>query len=235
MLEERIDFFKLPYWPDLLVRHNLDVMHIEKNVCDSIVGTLLNIPGKTKDGVQSRQDLLAMNIRTELAPELRGKRTYLPPACYTLSKEEKERVCQTLHEMKVPDGYCSNLKNRVSMQDLKVHGLKSHDCHVLMQQLLPVAIRSVLPKHVRYAITRLCFFFKALCAKVVDVSKLQEMQDNIVLTLCLLEMYFPPSFFDIMVHLTVHLVREVELCGPIFFWWMYPFERQVRITIFFYN
>ena len=42
-------FFDLPYWKDLLVRHNLDVMHIEKNVCDSLIGTFLNIPGKTKD------------------------------------------------------------------------------------------------------------------------------------------------------------------------------------------
>ena len=42
-------FFQLPYWKMLLLRHNLDVMHIEKNVCDSIIGTLLNIEGKTKD------------------------------------------------------------------------------------------------------------------------------------------------------------------------------------------
>ena len=43
-------FFDLPYWKDLYVRHNLDVMHIEKNVCEILIGTLLNMPGKTKDG-----------------------------------------------------------------------------------------------------------------------------------------------------------------------------------------
>ena len=64
----------------------------------------------------------------------------------------------------------------MSVEELTLHGLKSHDYHALMQQLLPVAIRSVLPKHVRYAITRLCFFFNALCAKVVDVSKLNDLQ-----------------------------------------------------------
>ena len=42
-------FFELPYWSTLKLRHNLDVMHIEKNICDSILGTLMNIPGKTKD------------------------------------------------------------------------------------------------------------------------------------------------------------------------------------------
>ncbi|PRQ24319.1 hypothetical protein RchiOBHm_Chr6g0271091 [Rosa chinensis] len=42
-------------------------------------------------------------------------------------------------------------------------------------------------------------------------------------------MYFPPSFFDIMVHLVVHLVREVRLCGPVCFRWMYPFERFMKV------
>ncbi|GJZ90675.1 putative reverse transcriptase domain-containing protein [Tanacetum coccineum] len=37
------------------------------------------------------------------------------------------------------------------------------------------------------------------------------------------------SFFDIMVHLTVHLTREVKLCGPICFRWMYPFERCMKV------
>ena len=209
-------FFKLEYWRYLYVRHNLDVMHIEKNVCESIVGTLLNIPGKTKDGLNSRLDLIEMGLRAELAPKVGMKRTYLPPACYTLSRMEKKALLESLANLKVPEGYCSNFGNLVSVEELKLHVLKSHDYHALMQQLLPVAIRSVLPKHVRYAITRLCFFFNALCAKVVDVSKLNDLQQDIVVTLCLIEKYFPPSIFDIMLHLTVYLVREVRLCGPVY-------------------
>jgi hypothetical protein len=49
-LEEEEYFFELPYWKTLLVRHNLDVMHIEKNICERILGTLLQIPSKSKDG-----------------------------------------------------------------------------------------------------------------------------------------------------------------------------------------
>jgi len=44
-------------------------MHIEKNVCDSIIKTLLSIPDKTKDGVKGRLDLVEMGIREQLAPE----------------------------------------------------------------------------------------------------------------------------------------------------------------------
>ncbi|KAK7266896.1 hypothetical protein RIF29_19556 [Crotalaria pallida] len=66
-------------------------------------------------------------------------------------------------------------------------------------------------------------------SKVIDPGKLPKLQREIILTLCELEMYFPPSFFDIMVHLTVHLVRETRLCGPAYMRWMYPFERYMKI------
>ncbi|KAL6318249.1 hypothetical protein AAG906_035758 [Vitis piasezkii] len=56
-----------------------------------------------------------------------------------------------------------------------------------------------------------------------------HLQNDLVVTLCLLEKYFPPSFFDIMLHLTVHLVREVRLCGPVYLRWMYPFERFMKV------
>ncbi|XP_027922635.1 uncharacterized protein LOC114180521 [Vigna unguiculata] len=95
-------FFQLPYWAKLDVKHCIDVMHVEKNVCDSIIGTLLNIKGKTKDDVNSRKDLVEMGLRLELQPQAYGKRTYLPPACHTLSKVEKKSFCACLYEMKVP-------------------------------------------------------------------------------------------------------------------------------------
>lgn len=38
-------------------------------------------------------------------------------------------------------------------------------------------------------------------------------------------MIFPSSFFDVMVHLTIHLAREVIICGLVHYRWMYPFER----------
>ena len=222
-------FFYLEYWKYLHVRHNLNVMHIEKNVCESIIGTLLNIQGKTKDGLNTRLDLMKTGLRPELAPRFERKRTYLPPACYTLSKMEKKIFCQTLANLKVPEGYCSNFRNLVSIEDFKLVGLKSHDYHTQMQQMLPAALQSILPKHVRLAICRLSFFFNSLCSKIFDVSTLDELQNQLIVTLCLLEKYFPPSFFDIMIHLTMHLVREVRLCGPVYLRWMYPFERFMKL------
>ncbi|XP_035551693.1 uncharacterized protein LOC118349872 [Juglans regia] len=59
-------FFVLPYWSTMRLRHNLDVMHIEKNIADNILFTLMNSPGKSKDNINSRRDLELLGYRKEL-------------------------------------------------------------------------------------------------------------------------------------------------------------------------
>jgi hypothetical protein len=44
-------------------------------------------------------------------------------------------------------------------------------------------------------------------------------------TLCLLEATFPPSFFDLMLHLTTHLAREIRFLGPSYLHQMFIYER----------
>jgi hypothetical protein len=59
-------FWDLPYWHILDTPHSLDLMHIKKNVCEILLGTLLNMPEKTKDGPKARQDLIDLQIRADL-------------------------------------------------------------------------------------------------------------------------------------------------------------------------
>ena len=101
-------FFQLPYWKTLILRHNLDVMHIEKNICDNIVGTLLSIDGKSKANMYGRLDLQAMGIRDQLHPIERGNMVILSVACYSLTSNKKNEFCKFFKEVKVPDGYASN-------------------------------------------------------------------------------------------------------------------------------
>ncbi|XP_052176708.1 uncharacterized protein LOC127791014 [Diospyros lotus] len=208
-------FFKLPYWSSLLLRHNLDVMHIEKNICDNVLGTIMNIKGKTKDTVKSRLDLEAMNIRPELHPIQKGDKFVLPTATYTLTHEEKHTFCMFSKQLKVPDGFSSNISYCVSIKEHKISGLKSHDCHVLLQHLLPLALRGLLPKSVCEPLFELSLFFKILGAKTLRVEELEQIESQIATTLCKLEMNFPPSFFDVMVHLPIHLALEAKIAGPI--------------------
>ena len=85
-----------------------------------------------------------------------------------------------------------------------------------------MAIRDIFPNKVRHAITRMCFFFNVICSKVIDPLKLDELENEVAIILCQLEMYFSPSFFDIMIYLIVHLARKIKFYGPVYLWWMYP-------------
>ncbi|XP_016676286.1 uncharacterized protein [Gossypium hirsutum] len=165
-----------------LLRHNLDVMHIEKNVCDNIVGTLLNLSRGGKDNIS------------------RHARTYKIWASENL---------------KVLDGYASNISRCVNLKEHKLSNLKSHDGHILMQDLLPICLRGVVEKKVLSVITNLSDFFKRLCAKSLDPQEVDQLQVQVVLTLCETEKIFPPSFFTIMTHLIIHLPMEAKLGGPV--------------------
>ncbi|GJT55511.1 putative transposase-associated domain-containing protein [Tanacetum coccineum] len=146
---------KLKYWRHNPVPHCIDFMHVEKNVAESIVGTLLHVPGKTKDGLNARLDLAELGVKPELFAMQDEDKTTLPPAGYTLTNAEKDIFCETLHNIKVPEGYCSNFSSLVNLKDRKLIGLKSHDYHMLMQEFLPIAIRSIMHPPTRYAIIRL--------------------------------------------------------------------------------
>ncbi|XP_028193133.1 uncharacterized protein LOC114378691 [Glycine soja] len=157
---KRSIFFELPYWESNLLRHNLDFMHIEKNVCDNVMYTLLHEKDKSKDNLNARKDLKEMGLRPDLWPDDNGKYHL---ALFSLTRGTKKLFLKTLKTITVPDGY----------------------------------------------------------------SKLQLLKDRIVVTLCHLEMLFPPSFFTVMVHLTVHLIEEAKLGGPVHYRYMYPVEREL--------
>ncbi|GJU39152.1 putative transposon, En/Spm-like protein [Tanacetum coccineum] len=226
MIEEQ---YTTRYWRHNYVPHCIDFMHAEKNVAESLVGTLLHVPRKTKDGVNARLDLAELGVKLELFAMQEEDKTTLPPAGYTLTNAEKDTFCETLPNIRVPQGYFSNFSSLVNLKDRKLIGLKSRDYHMLMQEFFPIAIRSIMHPPTRYAIIRFCFFFKLICSKEIILQELDKMQAELVVTLCLLEKFFPPSFFDIMIHLTVHLTREVKLCGSICFRWMYPFKRCMKV------
>ena len=150
-------------------------MHIEKNICDSLISTILHVKEKTKDGVKSRKDLEDMGIRKELYAEKRGGGHYLPPVPHWLSMSEKQLFCERLFDLKLPDGYGSNIRKCVSLEECKLTGLKSHDHHILMQQLLPMSIKRLLPDGVQTTLFWLCSFFNEICQRVVDKNKIETL------------------------------------------------------------
>ena len=136
---KRSIFWDLPYWSKLLIRHNLDVMHIEKNVFDNVFNTVLNVPGRTNDTTKSRQELQDICRHPKYAmDEETGK---YPKADFALDRPGKQKLCEWVKSLKFPDGYSSNLGRCVDFNKLRMFGMKSHDCHIFMQRLLPFALR----------------------------------------------------------------------------------------------
>ena len=214
---KRSIFWDLPYWNTNIIRHNLDVMH------DNIFNTILNIEGRSKDNAKSTADLQLYYKRNKLDRDSRtGK---YPKSCYTLDKRQKEVLCDWLKNIKFSDGYMSYLARCVDMRKFKLFGMKSHDCHVFMQMLMPVDFRELLPSKVWEAITELSLFFKNLTSSEITMANMEKLEGEISVIICKLEGIFPPSFFDIMGHLPVHLAHEAKLSGPVQYRWMYPFER----------
>jgi hypothetical protein len=222
----KASMYDLPYWSKMKLQYNLDVMHIEKNICESILATLLSNHKKSKDTVAARLDLEDRGIRKELHLVQDGDSFTKPRACYVLSPEAKTKFLEFLRNVKFPDGYASNISRCVNMEAKTLNGLKTHDCHILLQRILPVALRGLVRKDVYEAIAELGTFFRELCSKTLKVDKLHQMKKDIVIILCKLEKIYPPAFFDVMVHLAVHLPDEALLRGPVQYGWMYPIERD---------
>ncbi|GJY11044.1 hypothetical protein Tco_0379229 [Tanacetum coccineum] len=46
--------------------------------------------------------------------------------------------------------------------------------------------------------------------------------------MCTLKQIYPSAFFDIMIHLVIHLPKEAIQGEPVYMRWMYPFERYMK-------
>ncbi|WVZ50776.1 hypothetical protein U9M48_002001 [Paspalum notatum var. saurae] len=166
-----------------------------------------------QDAINSRLDLEDMGIRKNLHLK-RDENSYsVPQAPYVMNKAQKISFCGFLGSVKFPDGYASNLSTCVSVDGCNLQGLKTHDCHILLQRILPAAVRGIMRKDIYEAIAELGNFFQQLCAKTIKVDVMHRMKEQIPIILCKLEKIFPPSFFDVMLHLTVHLPDEAILRG----------------------
>ena len=177
-------------------------------------------------------DLIDMGIRLELHPTMDSSgKMHFPLASFALIMKEKYIFCQVLKDVKMPDGYVTNISSCVNLKDRKISGLKSHDCHILIEDLLPLVLKASSPyKQVTKISIELAYFFKAICSKVIDINKLDKIQQRIVLMLCHMEMIFLPSFFTIMIHLMVHLVEEIKLGDLVQYRWIYPIERYAVLS-----
>ncbi|XP_019240825.1 PREDICTED: uncharacterized protein LOC109220814 [Nicotiana attenuata] len=136
-------FWELPYWKHNLLRHNLDVMHIEKNFFDNLFNTIMDVNNKTKDNLKARMDLKEYCRRSELYLTYLNNKIQKPKASYTFTLDERREICDWVKNLRMPDGYASNLSRCVDMKEGKLTSMKSHDCHIFLESLMPIAFKAL--------------------------------------------------------------------------------------------
>lgn len=162
-----------------------------------------------KDYNNARLDLEAINIRWELWLHSNKSK---PEAPFSFNKQHVKDICKWVSSLKLRDGYIFNISWCSKVKQLKINGFKSHDCYVFMQKLILIAFREMLPKKVVDTLTKISNFFWGLCSTIINYSDVKQME-NILLTMCKLEMISPPRSFDSMDHTYIHLAYEFQLGG----------------------
>jgi hypothetical protein len=132
MWTHKSGLMRLPYFDDLLLPHNIDVMHTKKNVAEALWAIIMDIPDKSKDNVKARVDLamLCDRPKQEMQPPRGGKTWRRPKVEFVLTRKQRREVLEWIQTLMFPDGYVVNLRSGVNLSTLRVLGMKSHDYHI---------------------------------------------------------------------------------------------------------
>jgi hypothetical protein len=127
--------WELPYMLVLILMHNIDVMHQERNMGESIIDTCMILSGKAKDNIKARKDLTELcNCPTLELSETGGK----PRVSFSLKPQQRKEVMQWMKGLKFLNGYAAGLRRSMNVMTEKLTGLKCHDYHIIMKRLMPV-------------------------------------------------------------------------------------------------
>jgi hypothetical protein len=98
-----------------------------------------------------------------------------------------------------------------------------------MMVFLAIAIWTIKPVHVKVIITRLCYFFNTVSQEVIHRKEFDDLRAYMIETMCMFEMCFPPSFFDMQQHLMIHLVDQIHTLGSLYLHSMFPYEQYLAV------
>ena len=83
----------------------------------------------------------------------------------------------------MPDGVASNIRSCVDVNACKVSGFKTHDYHIILQKLLALVVRKILPEDVVVGLIQLSRFFNAICSKELMEEDMDKLSISIRVTL----------------------------------------------------
>jgi hypothetical protein len=100
----------------LILPYNVNLMHQERNVAESIISMCFDVTGFSKDNVNARKDLAALCNRPLLEPKINEKENLKRPhAPYHLKPTERKEILRWLKKLMFSDRYASNIKRTVNV------------------------------------------------------------------------------------------------------------------------
>jgi hypothetical protein len=176
--------WELPYAKALILMHNIDVKHQERNVGESILSACMSFADKTKDNHKARKDLALLYNRPSLNLKSHGGK---PRASFCLKARDRKEVLIWLKNQKFPDGYAAGFRTAVNLDTGKLSRVKSHGYHIFMERLLPMMFCGYLDDDVLMALAELSHFYRQLCAKEIKKDMMEKLEEEILVLLCKLE------------------------------------------------
>ncbi|GJX25061.1 hypothetical protein Tco_0231357 [Tanacetum coccineum] len=116
--------------------------------------------------------------------QTKNRKCLKPQATYSFTPENQKTFCQYIKRVKLPDGFGSCFQHKVTDNDTSITGLKSHDCHIMMQRLLPYGLQNYLPDKIAKPIIKLSSLFKQICSVTLMEDDMLKAQINVVDILC---------------------------------------------------
>jgi len=106
----------------------------------------MDMKGKTKDNIKARMDIALFCNHKNIKLVFDGSRVAKPRASFVLEINAQQLVYQWLKSLRFPNGYASNISRLVNLEECRLYIIKSHDYHLFMQTLIPLAYRDLWPK-----------------------------------------------------------------------------------------
>jgi hypothetical protein len=124
---------------------------------------VMDIKGKTKDNIKARMYITLFYHRKSIEVVYVGSRVAKPKASFVLDKNNQLLVYQWLKSLCFSHGRALNIPRIVNLVDYILYGMKSYDCHVFMQTLIPLAYQDLFPNGICDALMKISHFFRDIC------------------------------------------------------------------------
>ena len=209
-------FSKLPLH-DRILDTPVDPMHLVKNIVEHCVRFVTG----TEDSSKVRQEEKVRN-RFSSAWISDDNTSKLPPAPFSLCREEVLLADERAKSILVPSTFDWRPRPIFS----KKAGMKAHEWkEVVTNGILKFCLRGMLGRNQRKTLYKLFDVITRVCAEDVVMDTIDNLEEEVHRALAFFERDFPISLQVIVFHLLHHLPAYVKRFGPVYGFWMYPYER----------